>query len=85
MMNKKIKNKKLIKALEIIVFSFSLLIFTTLAILLRLNKVDFIDTSIYNVIANLRCDFLTYIFKLFSFLCSTWFIFSAVVLIIIFI
>ncbi len=84
MMNKQNKHQ-IIKVIEIIIFTLSILTFTTMAILLRINKINFIDTNIYNVIANLRCDFLTYIFKLFSFLCSTWFIFSAIVLIIIFI
>lgn len=78
-------NKKFIRNhWKPIIFSISILIFLIIVKLLMQDQISTFDTTIYNLVSKLRCKPLTYIFKFFSFLCSTWFLFIVTILIMIF-
>lgn len=77
-------NKFIKKHWKIIIFTISMTIFLFMVKLLLHEQVEMFDTTIYNIISKLRCKPLTYVFKLISFLCSTWFVLFATILIMIF-
>lgn len=52
--------------------------------LLLTNNVSNFDNFIYNIIIKIKCQPVTIFFKFISFLCSTWFIIIATILIMIF-
>ena len=77
-------NKFIRKYWKPIIFTTSITIFLIIVKLLLKEEIYNFDTFIYNWISKLRCSPLTYIFKFFSFLCSTWFVIFTTILTMIF-
>lgn len=67
-----------------IIFSLSILIFVVVTKLLLEEQIYIFDDFVYNMISKLRCEPVTYFFKFITFLCSTWFIVLATVIIMVF-
>ena len=64
-----------------IIFALSLIIFIAISRLLLKNQISSFDDFIFSFISQFRCEPLTYFFRFVSFLCSTWFLILATVLI----
>lgn len=64
-----------------IMFSLSIILFLIITKLLLQDQIHDFDSAVFNVIARFRCEPLTYFFRFISFLCSTWFLILATVLI----
>lgn len=68
-----------------IIFSFSMIIFVIITRLLLKNQIDSFDKLIYKYVTYYKCDLLTFVMKVISFFCSTYFIILSTVLIMTFI
>lgn len=77
--------KRIRKYWKPVVFSVSLLIFIIITRLLFKNQLTIFDNKIYKIVTHYKNNYLTFIFKFLSFLCSTYFIIITTVLIMIFI
>lgn len=72
------------QSLKIILFSLCIILFVYLTKLLLLNEIKLFDDMVFNLVANLRCEPLTIIFKFFSFLCSFYFVIILTIIIMLF-
>ena len=72
------------QSLKIILFSLCIILFVYLTKLLLLNEIKLFDDMVFNLVANLRCEPLTIIFKFFSFLCSFYFVTILTIIIMLF-
>lgn len=77
-------NKITKQSLKIILFSLCIILFVYLTKLLLLNEIKLFDDMVFNLVANLRCEPLTIIFKFFSFLCSFYFVIILTIIIMLF-
>lgn len=77
-------NKITNQSLKIILFSLCIILFVYLTKLLLLNEIKLFDDMVFNLVANLRCEPLTIIFKFFSFLCSFYFVIILTIIIMLF-
>lgn len=73
--------KKIRKHWKPIIFSLSIIIFLVIVKLLLQDQIYVFDNIVFNFIKQFRCKPLTYFFKFITFLCSTWFIVLATVII----
>ncbi|MBQ4030439.1 MAG: phosphatase PAP2 family protein [Bacilli bacterium] len=76
--------KKIRKVLKPIIFAVCLIIFVVLARLLLADKVSGFDNKVYNLVIKLKCDPVTFIFKVITTCCSMWFVALLTLLIMIF-
>lgn len=72
------------QSLKIVLFSLCIILFVYLTKLLLLNEIKLFDDMVFNLVANLRCEPLTIIFKFFSFLCSFYFVIILTIIIMLF-
>ncbi len=67
-----------------IIFSVSVFIFIAIVVLFLRDDIPIFDTFVYNIVSSVKCKPVTFIAKILSFLCSTWFLIIVTVLCMIF-
>lgn len=78
-------NNFLKKSGKVILFILCLVIFSVIVYLLMNDYVETFDSTVYSFISKLKCEPITYFFKVISFLCSSWFLTLATLFIILFV
>ena len=76
--------KKIRRLIKPLIFSICLIIFVILARLLLADKVSGFDNKVYNLVIKMKCDPVTFIFKVITTFCSIWFVALLTILIMIF-
>lgn len=86
-MNKKINNKKEViklNKLEKTLLITSISLFIMLASLVITNNIKCFDNFVFSIVSKLRCNYMTFFFKIITFCCSLEFIFVSTILILFF-
>ncbi len=74
-------NKKDFKKGEFFLFILGILIFLGMVYLLLSNNASYFDNFVYNIVAKMNCKVVTIIFLIISYFCSTFFLITCIILI----
>lgn len=74
-------NKKVFKKGEIFLFILGIIVFLGMVYLLLSNNASYFDNFVYNIVAKLNCRVVTILFMIISYFCSTFFLITCVIFI----